>query len=433
MTSHDLKQLLEAHAGDVEDRDFADTAWAAAVGRRRNRRLAMGGGVAAALALVTAIVTVPALRGADTTPATPTPSVTTSVSGADVAFYGRDGTPYLRGGDQASLRSAEAVTKIPPQDLRIPAAPPSLASVIARPGGAQDLVVIAVGSQRVSGKDRPLLFVTSTSVEMTWAAVDLLLGPIDQVNGGSALQPGAISPDGHTIVFVQPRELVVLDARTASVRRVPLADPNVDNVRLEGGGFADDGSYVTWGSGAAFVLAKGANALTRAANEARPGTWTIESDLSGGESLAVLVRRGADHIKVGARSVETHLENYGPSAAGAGWVVQGGFPDNHYLPAGEARSSGLLAVRQDGTQRKVLVMDERKDGPVKGGLTAVAFLDGTPHPTVVFRYQSTRADSLGAWDLVTDKVSFVSRLDDPTTEPDRARVVAVSTRTSWTS
>jgi hypothetical protein len=295
------------------------------------------------------------------------------------------------------------------------------------------LVVVAVGARRFGGLDEPLLLVHGGGGGLVWAAADLHLGPVNQVNGDSGIQPGAISPDGHTIVFVQPRELVVLDARRASVRRVPLADPNVDNVRLEGGAFADDGSYVTWGSGAAFVLAKGGNALSRAANEARPGTWTIESDLSGGESLAVLVRRGADHIKVGALSVETHFESYGPSAAGAGWVVQGGFPDSHYLPTGEARTSGLLAVSQDGRERKVLVMDERTDGAMKGGLTAVAFLDGSSDPTVVFRYRSPRADSLGAWDLVTDKVSFVSRLDDPTSEPSRPRVVAVSARTRWTS
>lgn len=431
MTSHDLKQLLEAHAADVQERDFADEAWAAAVGRRR-RRLLTAGGLAAAVAVATALVAVPALRGAGTSPATPTSSVTTSMAGADVAFYGRDGTPYVRGGDQASLRSAELITKIPPTDLRIPAAPPSLRSIIARAqGDAAGLVVIAAGVQRVGGKDRPLLFVTSTSVETTWAAVDLALGPVDPVNGDSGVQPGAISPDGHTVVFVQPRELVVLDARTASVRRVPLTDPNVDGVRLEGGGFADDGSYVTWGNGAAFVLAKGGTALTRAANEARPGTWTIESDASGGESLAVIVRRGPDHTKVGSRSVETHFESYGPSAAGGGWVVQGGFPDNHYLPTGEGRVSGLLAASQDGAQRKVLVMDERKDGQMKGGLTAVAFLDWTTNPTVVFRYYSPGADLLGAWDLVTDKIMFVSRFDDPTSEARSTGVVAVSARTSW--
>ena len=432
MTAQDLKALLEAHVADVAERDFVDDAWTAAAGRQHRRRTILAGGLAAAVAAAVAVATVPALRGVDTAPATPTRSASATTTDPDVAFYGRDGTPYLFGGDQASLRDLQVATKIPPQDLRIPGTPQDLRALLAARTDASSLVVVAVGTTTAGGRDQPLLFVHDPAGAFAWVAVDLRLDPVDPVNGTSGVQPGAISPDGHTVVLVQPRELVVLDARTASVRRVPVDDPNVGDARLDAGGFSDDGSYVTWGSGVAFVLPPGGTRLVRAANEARPETWTIESETSGGETRAILVRRGKDHVRVGSRSVETHFDVYGPSAAGDGWVVRGGFPDTGSMPAGQERVSGLLAVTEDGSRRKVLVMDERADGDMKGGLTAVAFLDWTEHPTVLFRYRTPRGDSLGAWDLQDDTLSFSSRLDDPTSESGRPGVVTVSPRTSWT-
>ena len=441
MTTQDLRQLLEAHVEDVAELDFADRAWAAALGRQHRRRTVLGAGLAAGVAAAVAVATVPGRGGAGvTTPATGTTSTGTSSSpttSADprAAFFGTDGTPYVLGGDQATLRDSEVVAKFP-MDLRIPARPRALeADLAARGTDSSDVMLLAVAARQVGSTSQPLLYLTGTPAGSEgWVSVDLPLDPVDPVNGTSGIQPGAIAPDGHTLVFVQPRELVVLDARTAEVRRVAIGDdPRLAPVTLEGGGFADDGSYVTWGSGAAFVLPKGANALTRAADGARPEAWTIESDASGTDGRATLVRRGPEHVTVGSRIVETHFEAFGPSAYGAAWVAQGGFPDSRYLPSGEERLSGLLAVSQDGARRKVLVMDEAKDGDMKGGLTAVAFLDWTEHPTVVFRYYSPRGDSLGAWDLETDAISFVSRLDDPTDDESRPRVVAVSTRTSWVS
>jgi hypothetical protein len=216
MRREDIQPLLYQAGDRLPEPDLADTAWATGVEtRRRQRRSVM---IALLVTFVIAVGTAigAGVSGSRTSELVPPPT-TPSLPPGYVPPAGQiAGIDYWVAPPAGSERFLDRIYTPLGDRLRLPDDPEPLtenpiehlaAVVLDERGGRYDALLLGADS--------------------TWARADIQLAPI---SNGSPLSSGAISPDGRTVAFPQPGELVTLDAVTAEVARYPLPVQDIRSV-----------------------------------------------------------------------------------------------------------------------------------------------------------------------------------------------------------
>ncbi len=212
MRREDVQPLLLQAADQLPEPELADAAWAAGVraSRRRRRTVVISAIAFLVLAIVASILIEAGTSGnADITPPTNPPGYiepSGRISGIDFwvapppgseRFLDRLATPL---GDRLEL----------PDKVR-PLTKHSLDSIAA--------VVLVKQGDRYA----PVLL----GADGSWAQADVGLVA---VGGELPLSPGAVAPDGRTVAFPQPGELVTVNASTAEISRFPLPEGEFSSV-----------------------------------------------------------------------------------------------------------------------------------------------------------------------------------------------------------
>ncbi len=418
MTDDQLGTLLRDVDVEVPAIDWAQRAWDGARARRGRRRGAALAGVGAAAAAVVIAIWAPGIHH-DPNPATSSSAVppTSAVTYAPTqTTEGYPGIRLVQGMSLAGLRKLP-VSSTFPRDLAVPAAPKSLASVISAAGSdARQLRVLAVSVRPVSdGRDQPVLLVRGASTRPTWGYLERTITKPSPTHGGIGIGERAISPSGRWVVIAQTRDLLVIDGQTGDLRVLGLPTPTAvsEEFYVERAGFADDGTIVALASDRSAYIAQPTDArLTVTKPGSTPYPWALANswELDHGQSDAPVVAvYGSDHALASVSPLSVSFSFFGESASDGTWVARGGFPDQRtWTGTATPPLSGLLVTKVDGSDPRMLVMDEAADGPMKGGLTAVGFLDHTPDPTLVFVYYSDKGMATGTWNLRTDELGFLA-------------------------
>jgi hypothetical protein len=233
MRREDIQPLLYQAAGRLPEPDLADTAWATGLDSRRRRRR----NILIALLAVIVIAVVAAIgagiSGSRNAELVPPPNTPTLPPGYVPPAGQIAGIDYWVAPPAGSERFLDRIYTPLGDRLQLPDYPAPLSE---RP---IENLAAALLEERNGRYDAILL-----GADSIWARADLQLVPIST---GSPLSSGAISPDGRTVAFPQPGELVTLDVVTAEVARyrLPTQDlrsvawtPDAQRVLVSGAGTA---------------------------------------------------------------------------------------------------------------------------------------------------------------------------------------------------
>ena len=235
MRREDVEPLLYRAADRLPEPDLADAAWAEGVATRRRRRRSIL--VSLLVVLVIAIGAAVGYAAGSGDNAEPVPPTLPPTSPSDYVVPAGQiaGIDYWVSPPPGSERFLDRLRTVLGDRLQLPEQ--------ARPLSEQPLdMLAAVVLARRNSRYEPLLLGSDSS----WSHADVGLVPI---NGGSPLSPGAISPDGRTVAFPQPGEVVTVDAATAEILRYQLP---VEDIRS-----------VSWIGDAQYILAAGPGAAYR--------------------------------------------------------------------------------------------------------------------------------------------------------------------------
>lgn len=412
MTTNDLKDLFTDATDDLPQVDLAETAWVRAHGEQR-RRQAWTAAVGAAAA-VAAIVVGVSWAGRLVAPAPVTPA--TTAASHTLARDFDSGALVLP--TMAELRELPPLLDVP-LDLGLPTERPTLAELVKAAGGdAATFQVQALSWEALEDElFMPVVLVAGEGTESTWADAGVSVRPPDPHNTFMFADIRAISPDGGLVGFVQERQVLFLDVRTADVRSVPLPDDELEVV-LQQGGFARNGDYLAWSSfpeREVFVARPAHTELVRAQADSRPDQHSMTGRLDEHDrSYVHIASHTPGHRPASAVDVGPDLYADSESVSGHGWVAA-------RARWGEGLASeGLLASTVDGDVQKLLTAASDDPGAPAGPmLTPIAILDDTTDPIVLFRYEAPQGigDAYGwqdvptlfaAWNLKTDDISFVA-------------------------
>lgn len=407
----DVADLLDERAAQVQDVDVVDRVWATReeVGSSRRRRgIALG--TAAAVLLVGAAGVAWTARGERQAEPGPTPPVTVSRPWTQGADFRVDGGTLLVGPGPTNVGDLPQLALSMPDSLGVAWNVPTLGDVVRAAGAdASRLHVVAAMLRTVGdGSSEPLLLVRdSATLFEQYAVVDVVLTGLGSDLGSPVSPIGArsIDPTGTHVLFVQPGDLVVLDAATGRTRRlaVPVGpgDPP-----LVGGGFTDSGRIVAWSHSAAWSL--GLDGHDVRAMPAGATADAVRLLLEDGEP-SVTTAEPAGRIASTRRVRMPMSYPWGDSVATPAWVATGAFVDPKGIPKPAGSFvNGLFAASlvPEGTQRS-LVMDDWDSGVVKGGLRVCGWTDDT----ILFQYSAASHTWVLAWDLNRNRLSRVSIVD----------------------
>ncbi|MEI8410958.1 MULTISPECIES: hypothetical protein [unclassified Kribbella] len=216
MRREDIQPLLYQAGDRLPEPDLADTAWAAGVEtrRRQRRNVMIGLLVIFVIAVVTAIGA--GVSGSRNSELVPPPTTPTLPPGYVPPAGQIAGIDYWVAPPAGSERFLDRIYTPLGDRLRLPDDPEPLTE------HPIDNLAAVVLEERGGRYDALLL-----GADSSWARADVQLAPI---SNGSPLSSGAISPDGRTVAFPQPGELVTLDVVTAEVARYPLPVQDIRSV-----------------------------------------------------------------------------------------------------------------------------------------------------------------------------------------------------------
>lgn len=414
MTADDLKDLLTQATDDLPQVDLAESAWVRAHSEQRRRRawtISLGA-VAAAAAVVIGVAWVGRPSGPVQVPLRP-------------ATTGASHTSPSAPPEVVTLPTMAEIRGLPPLldvpiDLSLPAERGTLAELVAAAGeDAASLQVLALSWEELEDQlFMPVVLVTGENTEATWADVGVSVTPPDPHNNYMFAGARAISPDGRWVGLVQEHEVLFVNVRTADVQSVPLRAEDA-GAALQHGGFASDGTYLTWrlwgDDPGAFAAEPQDEELVRVPEDSRPDDYALDTRSDVDEEFPVdIVRFTPVHQPAWVATVDFEFLVMTDSASGSGWVAAGG------LAASELEGDAILASTTDGrTSKLVTEAGDDPDAPVGALLTPIAMLEDTMDPILLFRYEvaqgmgepygwEERPALFAAWNLVTDEISFVA-------------------------
>jgi hypothetical protein len=391
MTGTRVHDLLHDASRHLDEVDFADTAWSAAVGVRRRRRRAVVGALAgaAAAATVVAALTLPDDRGRVQPAPRPTP---TPAPSAQVP----DGTVMVR------MPSLAQEPRLPRQRSHLPetldlAAPTTPLGEIRGAGG---LDPVEVAYLRPAGELWIPVVVTATG------AVDLevRLRPTSDAHGntGAPLDRNAVAGDGSAVAFAQPGEVVVLDVAASTVWRVPVDDPHLEHV----GWTAGDTGLVARSETTSWFVDPEARTVRRLSERAAPSHYELTAREDGRASLQVwdAFGRGRGELPFRAPVTQVHgdtFTNLGGWAAAAVYLTRdvGDRLDGAY--------QGILAVQADSPATRRLLVAGDGQGRANGCCRPLGWFDGHE---LLYQADHSEGTRLLVWDITTGEVRRVSTL-----------------------
>ncbi len=407
MTRHDLTDLMEEASEHVYAGDLSDQAWSSALAHRRRRRRRLGAGVAAAAAVGVLGYTVGQLAGDD--PAPPRPAQT-STSATRLRGTTADGTPFTLAPDTGDERfdPHQAGSRLPVEvRLGDPAIP---LSTLPTDAVGRKIRVAMVSLRALSERElRPVL----VALDGRLVEVDqLTLEPVHDAGGnlGSPLSTDSVTSDGHRVVFAQPGEVVVLDAYTGSVRRVPVPSKNLERVGWSGGRVG----IVASDAGSSWFVDATTYAVTPLPARASSDHYRIVADATGERPMALQTwdaygRQSAEPVGIGHLFTEVFGETVSSLEGRAAVAVFvdparfGGFADSFQL------HNALLVVQADhSATRTVLAFPEDARNPRSlGCCVPLTWAEGG-----TLLYLSTGIDGtwVMSWNTVTGDVRGVTRL-----------------------
>ena len=339
--STELRDLLELASEDVTEVDLADRAWQAAAAERRvvRRRVLLGaGGLAAAGALATVLG-----RG-DERAAAP---ATTSDDAAEALDERLVGALRVCAGP----RPADEASLPPYPDSEVLALPGLLGTGAERPrpvlspdgiAGTNASVRAVLLVRAVQGGFQPVLY-TPLAEPQHLHVPGMLLVPVRTGTGGDTdpvLGPRTIDDDRHRVVVAQPRKVVVLDARDASVTDIAVPDET-----LVSAGWTHDGrTVVAAGRDDAWLVDTVTRTVRRSTEPAAPGWGSFARE----EDLLVLRSFSSEGALTGSRPVPTTpAVPYGEPVANLELWTASGADLEPALTTILDRSQGVLAAQDD--------------------------------------------------------------------------------------
>lgn len=400
--STDLRDLLELASDDLPEVDLAREAWDTARAERRvvRRRVLLGAGaVAAAGALVTVVV-----RERAGTPTDPADDLSGVPDRLPTALVGGV-TVHLApepGGETALPPYADADALALPERLGFDdaAAVPGFG-----PGAAltsNEASVRAVLLAWTPGADGvvPVLHTPLRSDGTQYlrcVEVTLVRADPTETGQGLVLDPRAIRVDRRAVVFAQPGEVVVLDARDGTVDRIPVDDPTLHRAAWA----RDARTVVATGAQQAWLVDTVDGGVTPAGAPVEAGWVDLVTTDDGVTSLRTFAGSGR---LTGSRPLR------GPAISVAGGTVsntEGWGSAPAYLGPTYAgaigRSQGLIAVQGDLRPTPRLLAATRTPAVPKGAYRPLAW---GPRDVVLLEsrsYPGLSADPtlrLLAWDVI---------------------------------
>jgi hypothetical protein len=406
-----LRDLLELASDDVVEVDLAGRAWHGAAAQRhtlRRRALLGAGGLLAAGAFATVV-----LRRGDVTSApgpTPTPSLGGRLDERSV------------GSVRVSMAPSPATEPRLPRypDAELLALPELLGTGEARPRAllSPDGVAGTAASVRAvflvhagQGLSHPVVLVPRGSPPHLLVP-GMLLEPVDDGTGvrtAPRLGPRTIHDDRHRVVVAQPRRVLVLDVRDASVLDLPVPDDG-----LVDAGWAKDGRTVVARSPERdWLVDTQTHQVRRPEGPARPDYEDLVTGPQGGTVLRSFA--GSGTLSDTRLVPDTVVEPYGASTANTeSWVASGVLLGDD-LERATGRAQGLLAVQDDLSLHARVLAAPEDPHLVRGAYRPLAW---GPRDVLVLESRSTSDGGpprgrLLAWDVIGARLWRVGEVEAP--------------------
>ena len=398
--STDLRDLLELASDDLREVDLAQEAWDTARAERRavRRRVLLGAGAAAAAgALLTLVVRDRvATDPADGLPVVPDRLPTALVGGVTVHLAPEPG------GETVLARYADAGSLALPERLgfedaaQVPGFGPGAALT------SNDASVRAVLLAWTPGADGmvPVLHTPLRPDGLEYLrcdAVPLVRADPTGTGQGLVLDPRAIRVDRRAVVFPQPGELVVLDARDGTADRIVVDDPTLHRAAWA----RDARTVVATGAQQSWLVDTVDGVVTPAVGPVEPGWVDLVTTDNGVTALRTFAGSGR---LTGSRPLRGPvLEVSGATVSNTeGWASAHASLGPTFVGA-TARSQGLVAVQGDLRPTPRVLAAARTPGVPKGAYRPLMW---GPRDVVVLEsrsYQGLSASPtlrLLAWDVI---------------------------------
>ncbi len=394
----DLRELLELASDDVPEVDLAQRAWDTAATRRRTarRRLVLAAGAAA---VVTAGVVVVRTRTSE--PATPvTTSSAVRLPSAVVGGVTVDLAPSP--GEEVDLtRYVEADTlALGPvigfdDAFRLPKLGPTTGRTT---NDASVRAVLLAWSAHAAGL-LPVLHTPKGPSGLEYLAcpsVPLVRADPTETGQGLVLDPRSIRVDRRAVVLPQPGEVVVLDARDGTARRISVPDET-----LHRAGWARDArTIVARGLQRSWLVDTRLGVVRAAEGPVESGWVELATE---GTTTSARMFSGSGELTGRTPLLGPVIKVDGPSVSNTdGWAGAHAYLGQTYVGA-ISRSQGLVAVQGDVRPTPRVLAARREPGVPKGayrpllwGPQDVLLLESRSFPGVSER-PTLR---LLAWDVV---------------------------------
>ena len=408
----DLRDLLELASDDVPEVDLAQDAWDTARAQRRtvHRRVLLGAGAAAAAGALVTVVVRDRASGPSDPAAGPSPSATrlptADVGGLTVSLAPEPGAetllPHYEGA--ASLALGERIGFGDAQDLM------QLGPGLGLPENDTSVRAVLLAWTPEADGMLPVLHTplrTDGSHYLLCPRVPLVRADPTQTGQGLVLDPRSIRVDRKAVVFPQPGEVVVLDARDGTADRIPVDDPT-----LHRAGWARDArTVVATGEHGSWLVDTVDGSVERATGPADPGWVDLVTSDEGTTSLRSFAGSGR---LTGSRTLRGPvIEVSGPTVSNIeGWGAAHAYLGQTFAGAIQ-RSQGLIAVQGDLRPAPRVLAATRTPGVPKGAYRPLLW---GPQDVLVLESRSFPGLSesptlrLLAWDVIGGGLSRVGEV-----------------------
>lgn len=410
--STDLHDLLELASDDVPEVDLARAAWDAAREERRvvRRRLLLGAGAAAAAGAVVTVV-VRDRAGDASVPADPSPTRPATLSTAQVGGVTVDLAP-APGGETVLPRYVDAAALGLGEDIGFDDAMqlPKLGPTTGRPRNAASVRSVMLSWMPGSDQLMPVLYLPRAEAGIEYLAcphVLLVRADPTRTGQGMVLGPRTIRDDRRAVVFPQPGEVVVLDARDGTADRIPVPDPGLFRA-----GWAKDGhTVIATGSKGSWVIDTAEGTVELAGGPVGSGWVGLVTTDDGATSLRTFAASGR---LTGSRPLRGPVISVSGETVGntEGWASAHAYLGQTFVGA-ISRGQGLVAVQGDLRPTPRVLAATRTPGVPKGAYRPLVW---GPRDVVVLESRSFQGRSevptvrLLAWDVIDGSLSRVGEV-----------------------
>ena len=342
----DLRELLEHASDDVPEVDLAQHAWDTARAERRTvrRRVLLGAGAAAAAGALVTVVVRDRAPGPSEPAGSPRPTVsvlpTAEVGGLTVSLAPEPGAETLlpRYADAASLALGERIGFDNAQDLE------QLGPGRGLTQNDTSVRAVLLAWMPEAAAMLPVLHTplrTDGAHYLLCPDVPLVQADPTQTGQGLVLDPRAIRVDRKAVVFPQPGEVVVLDARDGTADRIPVDDPTLYRAAWA----RDARTVVATGDDGSWLVDTEDGTVRPAAGPVEPGWVDLVTSSEGVTSLRSFAGNGQ---LTGSRQLRGPvMEVSGPTVSNIeGWGAAHAYLGQTFAGA-ISRSQGLIAVQGD--------------------------------------------------------------------------------------